>query len=417
MADKKVMVGDNLGTNPTHALWNPGDRLTDPDGKLLGSGGGLPASGIGMYVDAVNGSDVTGDGSAAAPYQSISHAYAQVPPVPGPTTPEKYYQWAFEKIIIHVAPGEYTTAIESPADPTYPGDVILGHKRARVELVCSGAVVQGNIRNIYDIADLPDGASTLATNFPPPFSYSPFSALVLTGLNAGVVATNAAVNLIVLGGVHTHYVGTGSENWQAMLRHEFVLPHFVEIQDGITQGTNPAIGGQPNFWVEASGAEIKGAVGGVDNSAAQFMLKCHDTRFGGYIGPFAKIYQLSDCRISGIDCTAGGVTGLVEGQISGTLGLINCALNAGGGSYIFGDASGGATSLYIDTATYEQWIAKGIPANYQGTVTEVLMQTTKGVGYTVGNPADWVGPVPTNLKTALDRMAAQIAINAAGPIP
>ncbi|HRQ38218.1 MAG TPA: PKD domain-containing protein [Chloroflexota bacterium] len=48
------------------------------------------------YVDAVNGNDVTGDGSQAAPWRTISHALSQV------TGPD---------VEIHVAPGTYNTAL------------------------------------------------------------------------------------------------------------------------------------------------------------------------------------------------------------------------------------------------------------------------------------------------------------------
>ena len=39
------------------------------------------------------------------------------------------------------------------------------------------------------------------------------------------------------------------------------------------------------------------------------------------------------------------------------------------------------------------------------------------VGYTPGNPADWAGTAPANVKQALDRIAAQLAIVGAAPIP
>lgn len=51
-----------------------------------------------------------------------------------------------------------------------------------------------------------------------------------------------------------------------------------------------------------------------------------------------------------------------------------------------------------------------------GNTAIIYLNDAAGLGYTPGNPADWVDPDPTNVQQALDRIAATIAANI-GPIP
>ncbi|OVE73449.1 hypothetical protein BVX93_01700 [bacterium B13(2017)] len=63
----------------------------------VGSAGGGGGGGLGYYVDAVAGSDVTGDGSISNPWQTLTYAMTQVDGVTATT--------------IYMADGSYTTAI------------------------------------------------------------------------------------------------------------------------------------------------------------------------------------------------------------------------------------------------------------------------------------------------------------------
>lgn len=73
---------------------------------LLGLGSSAAALTTDVYVDAVNGSDATGNGSAAAPWRTITHANSV----------------ATQKALIHVLPGVYDAALgESfPITPKWP---------------------------------------------------------------------------------------------------------------------------------------------------------------------------------------------------------------------------------------------------------------------------------------------------------
>ena len=61
-----------------------------------------PAVATDVYVDAVTGSNLTGDGSTSAPWQTIGHALAAIPVLP------------LEPHTIHVAPGLYDAALGEP---------------------------------------------------------------------------------------------------------------------------------------------------------------------------------------------------------------------------------------------------------------------------------------------------------------
>jgi hypothetical protein len=54
---------------------------------------------------------------------------------------------------------------------------------------------------------------------------------------------------------------------------------------------------------------------------------------------------------------------------------------------------------------------------FLGTVQPVPMSTAQGTVYLPGAPADWVGPAPTLVSAALDRLAAAVAGLLGGPIP
>lgn len=53
---------------------------------------------------------------------------------------------------------------------------------------------------------------------------------------------------------------------------------------------------------------------------------------------------------------------------------------------------------------------------FTGALNEQLNDVSTYVGYTAGNPADWVPPLPSTTKEAIDRIAAEVAILKGGPI-
>ncbi len=101
---------------PASALSRPQDLPLDPPAAVLALAH--------YYVDAVQGSNATGDGSQAAPWQTITHALGQVS---GPD------------VEIHVAPGVYNSALgETFPIVMEPGISLLGSGYTATSLVAGG---------------------------------------------------------------------------------------------------------------------------------------------------------------------------------------------------------------------------------------------------------------------------------------
>lgn len=69
--------------------------------------------------------------------------------------------------------------------------------------------------------------------------------------------------------------------------------------------------------------------------------------------------------------------------------------------------------IIIDSAAQ----ISNIQPNFLGTFLTALIASSALVGYSPANPADWVGPQPDNVASAIDRLAAAVAGLLGGPIP
>jgi len=54
---------------------------------------------------------------------------------------------------------------------------------------------------------------------------------------------------------------------------------------------------------------------------------------------------------------------------------------------------------------------------FLGPVTTTFVSVANALGYTPGAPGNWVGPAPTFVQQALDRIAARVVTLGGGPIP
>ena len=129
----------------------------------VGSGGGAVFAGsLTVYVDPTNGTDAPGGGTLGAPYASINYAYSQVTSLGAPAntiyTPG-VEQFVVEKLVFQLAPGRYAE------------NVLLGFKRARVQLIGNGVQIVGSVTMRAVRADFPAASmDALKASFPAPYT-------------------------------------------------------------------------------------------------------------------------------------------------------------------------------------------------------------------------------------------------------
>lgn len=118
----------SAGTNITLSTLNPGgnEQL-----QINAPAASVPTGNEDVYVDATNGSDVTGDGSIGNPYQTLAYAVTTI------TNPVNFAGFSTDLTFV-LAPGTYSGAITLPY-------------RLRIGIKGHGAVITGKITWGYDI--------------------------------------------------------------------------------------------------------------------------------------------------------------------------------------------------------------------------------------------------------------------------
>lgn len=160
---------------------------------VSGGGGAVFAGALTVYVDPVNGTDAPGGGTLGQPYASINYAYSQVTSLGNPSNTvydANVGQFVTEKLIFRLAPGRYT------------GDVTLGFKRARVQLIGNGVQIIGNVKLSAVRADFPASSlEALKASFPTPWTgVSAQMTFEITGeAGGGVEADTTADPFVVTG--------------------------------------------------------------------------------------------------------------------------------------------------------------------------------------------------------------------------
>jgi hypothetical protein len=164
----------------------------------VGAGGGAAvfAGSLTVYVDPTNGTDAPGGGTLDAPYASINYAYSQVTSL-GDVTNVVYNanvgQFVTEKLIFQLAPGRYVE------------DVLLGFKRARIQLIGNGVQIVGNVTMRAVRADFPAASmEALKNSFPAPYTGAGMLATFeITGQAGGGVEADATADPLVVTGLST----------------------------------------------------------------------------------------------------------------------------------------------------------------------------------------------------------------------
>ena len=164
----------------------------------VGAGGGeaVFAGALTVYVDPVNGSDITGTGTLDAPYATINYAYTATPGLGAPgnvTYNAQVGQFVTEKLVFQLAPGRYVE------------NVALGFKRARVQLIGNGVQIIGTVTMSAVRADFPAASmEALKNSFPAPYTGAgQLATFEITGQAGGGVEADATADPLVVTGLTT----------------------------------------------------------------------------------------------------------------------------------------------------------------------------------------------------------------------
>ena len=162
-----------------------------------GGGGGAGFTGaLTVYVDSTSGSNATGNGTLGSPYATINYAYSQVSSLGNPANAvydANVGQFVTEKLIFQLAPGRYTE------------NVVLGFKRARVQLIGNGVQIIGTVTMRALRADFPASSmEALKASFPAPYTGAGVLATFeITGQAGGGVEADVTADPLVVTGLTT----------------------------------------------------------------------------------------------------------------------------------------------------------------------------------------------------------------------
>ena len=194
-AKPTLQVGDTAFVAPS--LYVCTNTTFPATWAAVGSGGGAVFAGsLTVYVDPTNGTDAPGGGTLGAPYASINYAYSQVTSLGAPAntiyTPG-VEQFVVEKLVFQLAPGRYAE------------NVLLGFKRARVQLIGNGVQIVGSVTMRAVRADFPAASmDALKASFPAPYTGAGMLATFeITGQAGGGVEADATADPLVVTGLST----------------------------------------------------------------------------------------------------------------------------------------------------------------------------------------------------------------------
>ena len=194
-ADTRLQAGDTAFVSPSlYVCTSTGPVAWAAVGA--GGGGAVFAGSLTVYVDPTNGTDAPGGGTLDAPYASINYAYSQVTSL-GDVTNVVYNanvgQFVTEKLVFQLAPGRYVE------------NVLLGFKRARVQLIGNGVQIIGTVTMRAVRADFPAASmEALKNSFPAPYTGAGMLATFeITGQAGGGVEADATADPLVVTGLST----------------------------------------------------------------------------------------------------------------------------------------------------------------------------------------------------------------------
>lgn len=369
-----------------------------------------------VHVDNVAGVDEVGRGSFMQPFKTINYAYSQVPSLGNPSNNAynaSVGQFVTEKLVIKLAPGRYTE------------NVVLGFKRARVELVGDGATIVGDVKMSVKLADFPaSNLDSLKASFPAPYTgSSAFMNFQLSGAcGGGLEADPTANNLVVTGQAilafeESTVPGSGVvfPNWDGSFGQFYTYLRQASVGNLVvtTSYTTDPTKALPSGVIEVDSCNIATtatayrmftglvpytyltdfanwnvASKGTTNKApaGTWTLKAHNSTFGNVIGPRLTIGEMDSCRIYDIDRTMRGTVdnGAISGSTSTSyVGFVNNQFRVYSGSgdlasaYKIGQASG-TTRYKMDSVSYT---TMAFSRNSSGVLTSRTLDVGAGVSY------------------------------------
>ena len=342
-----------------------------------------------VHVDAVNGVDEIGRGSMLRPFKTINFAYSQVPSLGNPsntTYNANVGKFVTEKLIIDLAPGRYTE------------NVVLGFKRARVQLRGEGATIIGDVKTSVKLADFPCAAlENMKASFPAPFTgVSAFMNIEISGNAGGGTESDQTSSVFVITGQaslafeESTMAGFGTGlNWDSSHGQFYAALDSVSVGNWVvtTSYTANMARALPGGVIEVDSSNIaassatyrmffgavpysyltdfatwnvasKGTANLAPNSG--LTLKAHNSTFGNVIGPALTLGEIDGCRIYDIDRTMRGTVsnGSILGSTSTSyIGFVNNQFRIYSGSgdlasaYKLGQAVG-ATRYKMDSVSH-----------------------------------------------------------------
>jgi hypothetical protein len=427
--------------------------VTGSNGAITinGSLGAVYGGALTVYVDSTNGSDSPGGGTLSKPYASINYAYSQVASLGNPSNAAydaNVGRFVTEKLIFRLAPGRYV------------GDVTLGFKRARVQLIGNGVQVVGNVKFSAVRADFPASSmEALKASFPSPWTgASAQCTFEVTGEAGGGVEADTTADPFVITGLtslafeESAFAGSGlGSNWDNNYGQFNFYANKVNVIGGMliaTSYTIPTTNGLPTSVIEIDGCTIgeasspirtylgavpyaylaspttwsTGTVGSANKApTGTITLKCHNSTLGAAIGPRLTIGEIDGCRIYDIDRTMLGTVdnGSVTGSTSTSyIGMVVNQFRVYSGTgipasqYRIGAATG--TSRYkMDATSYttlafsrnSSGVLTARTLDVGGGVSYDLLDDSRSLGYVPGTSGNWVAPAPTTVQNAIDRLA------------
>jgi len=336
--------------------------------KLHAPGGGAVAPMTNMRWVSKDGNDTTGDGSVINPYLTVSKAYESI----GDAADNA--EWNDEEkrfYLVFVAPGVYA---ESPSLPVRPS----------VWTWLAGSSIMGDVS-----LDVPAG-------------------LVTSGLGSPQWGFRGSGRRAVwdASGFHTINGIEGNINFTCNLQGQSFFPQLQLMSTGVTGNINVAgtFSGGQQFM---DGAVVGGQTINAGTSSWAVWAQGDGTGneeggdikgIGGFSG-VVNLFHLNDVLISE-DCDN---SSNVDGGRWYNVRILNAKTI---------DFSAYTNTIQLDAASFKE--VGMATAGFGGPV--ILMDDGFGVQYVPGAPAEWVGPPPGDVGTALDRMAALLFANF-GPIP
>ena len=342
-----------------------------------------------VHVDAVNGVDEIGRGSLLRPFKTINFAYSQVPSLGNPSNTSynaNVGKFVTEKLIINLAPGRYTE------------NVVLGFKRARVQLKGDGATIIGDVKTSVKLADFPCSAlENMKASFPAPFTgVSAFMNMEISGNAGGGTESDQTSSVFVITGQaslafeESTMAGFGTGlNWDSSHGQFYAALDSVSVGNWVvtTSYTANMSRALPGGVIEVDSCNIaassatyrmffgavpysyltdfatwnvasKGTANLAPNSG--LTLKAHNSTFGNVIGPALTLGEIDGCRIYDIDRTMRGTVsnGSILGSTSSSyIGFVNNQFRVFSGSgdlasaYKLGQAVG-ATRYKMDSVSH-----------------------------------------------------------------